>query len=113
MVLCALLGARLLYAPDFALQVANTQVLVGQSAIKLEKVSTELNQQAEVIKQKDAAYGQLLGAYQELLSQGVHSDSLDKAIEIAEEIPDIEDTSEIQQELSEVRSELLEIDGVE
>lgn len=107
-----LMGARLLYAPDFALQVANTQVLVGKSAIKLERVTEELDEHAETIKRKNIAYEQLSMAYQELLRQGVHSNELDEAIEAVEKVPDIEDTAEIQQELSEVRSELLEIEGV-
>ena len=61
------LGFRIARAPELALKVANTQLITGSSAKRLEQLAGRLERQAKVIEQKDEAYENLQATYEEYL----------------------------------------------
>ncbi len=105
------LGVRVARAPELGLKVANTQLVVGNSADKLEEVSNKLEQQAKVIEEKDKAYEQLLQAYEQS-TQGVKNDRRIKdAIQTIEKIPEVESIDELQVEIQEAEENLIQLEG--
>ena len=108
-----LMCIKLIRAPNVALKWADAQITATSSAVKLEDLTEQVNNQATIIKQKDTAYKQLEQAYGEALSQGIEIPKVGEAIEVIKELPEIENTTEIQQEISEIESNLLEITEVD
>lgn len=108
-VFMGLMGVKLLLSPNFDLQWANARIVTSNSATKLEKLTEKVGEQATIIRQKDEAYKQLELAYQEALSQGVEDSGIGEAIEAIKELPEIEGTTEIQQEILEIESDLIEL----
>ena len=108
-VFLACTGARIYKAPEIALRIANTQLIAGNSADRLDKLASQLNEQAEVIKQKDKAYEQLEATYQGFLAHKTGGIELDKAFNAIEELPEIENTEEIQTEIEMIEEDLSEI----
>ena len=105
----ACVGYSIATSSDIALQVANTQLVTSSSADRLELLATQLNEQAELIKQKDEAYEQLEVAYENYLNNQTGDIELGKAIEAIDDLPEVENTEEIQLEISEVEEDLSEI----
>ena len=103
------LGLSLWDSSDIALKWANVQLVTSSSADKLEALATQLDRQAELIKQKDIAYRRLENAYQGYLKNKGTMQDLDKAFDVIEKLPEVEDTEEIQLEISEVEENLSEI----
>jgi pantothenate synthetase len=101
------LGVRIVKASDLALSVANTQLVTGNSANKLEQLTRRLNEQAEILKQKDVAYEQVKATYERSLKQAEGYERLKTHIEALEEIPNIDDIDNIEVEISETKEDLL------
>ena len=102
-------GYRIATSSNLALQVANTQLVTSSSADKLEMLADKLEKQAQVIKQKDEAYKQLEITYEDYLNNQSGDIELGKAIEAIDDLPEVENTEEIQLEISEVEEDLSEI----
>ncbi len=103
------LGLSLSDDSNIALQWANVQLVTSSSADKLEALATQLDKQAELIKQKDEAYRQLEATYKGYLAHEKGAIELDEAFETIEKLPEVESTEKIQLEISEVEEDLLEI----
>ncbi len=103
------LGLSLWDSSDIALKWANVQLVTSSSADRLEALATQLDKQAELIKQKDEAYKQLEVAYEDYLNNQTGDIELGKAIEAIDDLPQVENTEEIQLEISEVEEDLSEI----
>ncbi len=101
------LGIRIVKASDLALSVANTQLITGNSANKLEQLTRRLNEQAEILKQKDVAYEQVKATYERSLKQADGYERLKTHIEALEEIPNIDDIDNIEVEILETKEDLL------
>ncbi len=101
------LGIRIVKASDLALSVANTQLITGNSANKLEQLTRRLNEQAEILKQKDVAYEQVKATYERSLKQAEGYERLKTHIEALEEIPNIDDIDNIEVEILETKEDLL------
>ncbi len=101
------LGVRIVKASDLALSVANTQLITGNSANKLEQLTRRLNEQAEILKQKDVAYEQVKATYERSLKQADGYERLKTHIEALEEIPNIDDIDNIEVEILETKEDLL------
>ncbi len=101
------LGVRIVKASDLTLSVANTQLITGNSANKLEQLTRRLNEQAEILKQKDVAYEQVKATYERSLKQAEGYERLKTHIEALEEIPNIDDIDNIEVEILETKEDLL------
>ncbi len=101
------LGIRIVKASDLTLSVANTQLITGNSANKLEQLTRRLNEQAEILKQKDVAYEQVKATYERSLKQAEGYERLKTHIEALEEIPNIDDIDNIEVEILETKEDLL------
>lgn len=108
-----LMCIKLIRAPNIALKWADAQITATSSAAKLEDLTEKVNNQATIIKQKDVAYKKLELSYRNALSQGVEIPEVGEAIETIKHLPEIEDTEQIQQEISEIELDLLKISEVE
>ena len=87
-------------APEVGLKVANTQLIIGSSANKLAEVAVKLDSQAEIIRQKDEAYEKLRRVYEDSLKGREGYGKLQGAIEKIQELPEVENTEELQTEIS-------------
>ncbi len=94
------LGIRVARAPEVGLKVANTQLVIGSSANKLSEVAAKLEDQAEIIRQKDEAYAQLHHVYEQSLKGVEGYSKLQNAIEGINELPKTDNLGEIQSEIS-------------
>ena len=101
-------GIRVARGSDLALEVANTKLVTSNSAKKLERLASELEQQAEVIEQKDLAYGDLLETYNRSLKGKVGYERLQNKIEAVEELPSVENVDEIINEIEATEEFLIE-----
>lgn len=103
------LGVRTLSAPEIALRVANAQLVASSSADRLKELATELDRQAELIKQKDLAYQQLTEVYQQSLKGKEGYGKLQSAIEVVETLPPVGNIEKIQTKISTTEELLKEI----
>jgi hypothetical protein len=103
------LGVRVARAPDVGLKIANTQLVVGSSADKLNELALKLDEQTQVIKQKDEAYKQLQVAYEQSLARIGEDKKLSSAFEKVEKLPEVQNIDQIQQGISETKEELNQI----
>lgn len=105
------LGVRVARSPEIGLKVANTQLVVGKSADKLESISEELEEKARVIEEKDKAYERLLQVYKQS-NNGVKKDRrLKDAIQTIEKLPELESIDELQVKIQETEEELIQLEG--
>lgn len=102
------LGIRIARASDIALKVANTQLITGNSARRLEQLANELETQAKIIQQKDIAYQELSEVYQTSLKGKRGYERLQDKIEKVESLPEVESVIEIKQEISATEEILLD-----
>ena len=100
---------RLALAPNLALKWANIQITTSNSAGKLELVADKLTQKAKIIEQKDEAFEVLEQTYNKYLTHEAGGIELDQAFDAIEELPEVENTEEIQTEISEIEEDLLEL----
>ncbi|MGL5940810.1 MAG: hypothetical protein ACRC2S_10530 [Waterburya sp.] len=100
------LGIRVARAPDVGLKIANTQLVVGTSASKLDELARKLDEQTRVIGQKDKAYEQLQTAYEQSLDRVGEDRQLSTAFEKVEKLPEVQNIEEIQQGISETKEDL-------
>lgn len=103
------LGIRVARAPELGLKVANTQLVVGNSADKLENITQRLESQAVAIRQKDEAYEQLLQTYKQSTSKVRSDRRLKDAIGVIEKLPEVEDIEELQVEIQEAEKDLIQL----
>lgn len=99
-------GVRVATSTDVALKVANTQLITSNSASRLAELAAELDEQAELIKQKELARQQLAEIYEQSLKGQEGYDKLKNAIEAVESLPPVENIEDIQTEIS-VTGEIL------
>lgn len=100
-------GVRVIKAPELALKVANTQLITGSSANKLDELATQLDAQASLIRQKDQSYSELRQVYEQSLKGQSGYGRLQKTIEGINELPQVEDIENIQSEINTTK-EILE-----
>lgn len=103
------LGIRVIRGSDLALQVADTQITIANSADSLSTVAKELDTQAELIKQKDRAYQELGEVYERSLKEAEGYEKLKFKIETIQELPQVDNIDQIQNQISTTESDLLEI----
>jgi hypothetical protein len=103
------LGVKAIKTPELSLRVANAQLVTSTSAERLEKLATELDSQAELIKQKDIAYQQLSLVYQQSLKGKSGYSRLQNAIETVGELPEVQELDSISTEISSTKEILGEI----
>jgi hypothetical protein len=101
------LGVRVAKAPELALRVANTQLITGSSANKLDELASKLDTQADVIRQKDQSYAELKQIYEQSLKGQEGYGRLQKTIEGLNELPQVENIENIQSEINTTK-EILE-----
>lgn len=102
-------GARIYQAPNLSLKIANAQLITSTSADKLENLAEQLKKQVQVIKRKDEAYDQLEVIYEGYLTNEKGGIELDKAFDVIQELPEVENTEEIETQIDEVEDDLLGI----
>lgn len=93
------LGIRIARASDVALKVANTQLVTSSSANRLEELARLLEEQAEVIKQKDRAYEELSQVYERSLRGKRGYEKLQSKIEAIKELPEVESIDKVINEI--------------
>jgi hypothetical protein len=103
------LGIRVARAPEIGLKVANTQLVVGNSADRLTELAQRLEAQTQAIKQRDEAYKQLQAAYEQSLKRVQEDRKLSAAFEKVEKLPEIQNIDQIQQEISKTEENLTEV----
>lgn len=103
------LGVRVARAPEIGLKIANTQLVVGTSADRLDELARKLDEQTRVIEQKDKAYRQLQSTYEQSLDRIGEDRQLSSAFEKVEKLPKVQNIEEIQQGISETKEELNQI----
>ena len=102
-------GIRVVQSSDVSLKVANAQLVTSTSADKLAQLASELNAQAELIKQKDVAYQQLSEIYNSSLQGKDGYGKLQNAIETVGELPQVEELDAIQTKITTTQEILGEI----
>jgi hypothetical protein len=102
-------GIRVMQSSDVSLKIANTQLITSTSADRLSKLADQLDTQAELIKQKDAAYQQLSEIYQRSLKGKEGYGKLQNAIETVGELPKVDNLDSLQTEISSTKEILGEI----
>ena len=105
------LGIRVVKASDLALEVADTKLVTSSSAKKLERLAVQLEQQAEIIEQKDRAYQELQQVYESSLKGKIGYKRLQKKIEKVENLPQAENVEKIKQEIEATEEILIEVVG--
>ena len=93
------LGIRIARASDIALEIANSKLVTSSSAKKLEQLAYELEQQARLIEQKDKAYQDLERTYRRTVKGTRGYEPLTEKIKKVEALPDVENVSEIKNEI--------------
>lgn len=89
------ISLRIAFGSDLALNVADSQLILSDSADKLATLAQELNTQAEVIRKKDAAYQELSRVYEQSLKEAVGYERLKARIETIEALPEVENIENI------------------
>lgn len=103
------LGIKMIKTPELSLKVANAQLVTSSSAAILAGVADDLDNQAELIKQKDEAYQRLSEIYQQSLKGREGYGRLQDAIETVGELPEVDDLDSVQTEIYTTREILGEI----
>lgn len=93
------LGIRTVRGADIALETANTKLTATGSIRRLESQAYQLQQQAELIKEKDKAYQELQATYERSLKGKVGYERLQSKIEQVDKIPNPENIDLILDEL--------------
>ena len=109
----AFMGIKLFFVPNFTVKVSDTLVVTTHSAIKLEKVTEQVEERADIIRQRDDKYDALKAEYQKLLYQGIEHDGLGRVIEEINSLPTVPDTTEIKEEIQDIQDDLIELANVE
>jgi hypothetical protein len=105
------LGIRIAVGSDMSLKVADTQLVIANSAEKLSTLAKELDTQAEIIKQKDQAYYELSRIYQHSLKEAEGYERLKAKIETIEDLPQVQNIDEIQSEISDTEDSMNDFIG--
>jgi hypothetical protein len=105
------LGVRIAVGSDMSLKVADTQLVIANSAEKLSTLAKELDAQAEIIKQKDQAYYDLSRIYQHSLKEAEGYERLKAKIETIEDLPQVQNIDEIQSEISDTEDSMNDFIG--
>ncbi len=100
---------RVMQSSDVALRVANTQLITSTSASRLAELAAQLEEQAELIKQKEIARQQLAEIYEQSLKGKEGYGKLQTAIEVVESLPPVGNIENIQTEISTTEELLKEI----
>jgi hypothetical protein len=103
------LGIKMIKTPELSLKVANAQLVTSSSANRLAELADDLDNQAELIKQKDEAYIRLKRIYDDSLKGKEGYGRLQDAIETVGELPKVEDLDSVQTEIYTTREILGEI----
>ena len=103
------LGIRVVKASDLALEVADTKLVTSNSAKKLERLAVQLEQQAELIEQKDKAYRELKFIYERRLKGKRGYEKLQGKFEAIDELPEVKDIEEITNEIEATEETLTEV----
>lgn len=103
------LGVSALRSSNLSLRISSAQLITSTSVDRLQVLATELDKQAEVIKEKDEAYQRLTEIYQRSLKGKEGYGRLQNAIESVGELPEVEDLDSIQSEITTTRELLGEI----
>ncbi|NJO99139.1 MAG: hypothetical protein HC764_26720, partial [Pleurocapsa sp. CRU_1_2] len=93
-ILMVCLGIKIVNASDLALNVADNQVVVGNSAKELKQLASQLSSQAEMIKRKDKAYQDLADVYEQSLAEAEGYERLKSKIETIRELPEVDGIDE-------------------
>ena len=83
-------------------------LVISDSASQLSELSNELSKQAEAIKVKDVAYGNLLVTYEQSLKGKEGYGKLQAAIETIDSLPSPDNIDVIQEGIQETESDLSE-----
>jgi hypothetical protein len=105
------LGIRIAVGSDMSLKVADTQLVIANSAEKLSTLAKELDTQAEIIKQKDQAYYDLSRIYQHSLKEAEGYERLKAKIETIDSLPEVQNIDEIQSEISDTEDSINDFIG--
>ncbi|NJL51165.1 MAG: hypothetical protein HC930_01220 [Hydrococcus sp. SU_1_0] len=108
-ILMVCLGIKIVNASDLALNVADNQVVVGNSAKELKQLASQLSSQAEMIKRKDKAYQDLADVYEQSLAEAQGYERLKSKIETIRELPEVDGIDEIESGIYSTESDLLEV----
>lgn len=92
-------AARIAFSSVLALKVSDNQLILSDTADKLSTLAEELDSQADVIRQKDAAYEELQQVYQRSLKEAEGYERLKTRIETIDSLPDVENLETIQSEI--------------
>ncbi|NJL51410.1 MAG: hypothetical protein HC930_02895 [Hydrococcus sp. SU_1_0] len=103
------LGIKIVNASDLALNVADNQVVVGNSAKELKQLASELSTQAEVVRRKDEAYRELSRVYEQSLAEAEGYERLKSKIETIRELPEVDNLDQIESDIFSTESDLLEV----
>lgn len=103
------LGISALKTPELSFKIANAQLVTSTSADKLKELTTELDSQAALIQQKDQAYQNLVGIYEQSLKGKQGYGRLQNAIESVSDLPKVENLDSIQYEITTTQEMLQEI----
>lgn len=102
------ISLRIVFGSDLALNVADSQLILSDSADKLAALAQELNTQAEIIREKDKAYQELSRIYKQSLKEAEGYERLKAKIETIESLPEVENIEIIQTEINNTESDLTE-----
>lgn len=108
-ILMVCLGIKIVNASDLALNVADNQVVVGNSAKELKQLASQLSSQAEMIRQKDEAYQDLTNVYEQSLAEAQGYERLKSKIETIRELPRADGIEEIESGIYSTESDLLKV----
>jgi cell division protein YceG involved in septum cleavage len=103
------LGISALKTPELSFKIANAQLVTSTSADKLKELTTELDSQAALIQQKDQAYQNLVGIYEQSLKGKQGFGRLQNAIESIDALPEVDSLDDIQYEITTTQEMLGEI----
>lgn len=99
LLLMVAVAVRIVFSSDLALKVSDNQLILSDTADKLSTLAEELDSQADVIRQKDAAYEELQQVYQRSLKEAEGYERLKTRIETIDSLPDVENLETIQSEI--------------
>ena len=102
------LGVNFIRASNIALKWADKQMVINNTADKLEDSANKLKKQAELIEQKDTAYKKLEAVYEQSLKGQEGYGRLQSAIESIKDTPRVEDIEVIHNEISDTEEYLIE-----
>jgi hypothetical protein len=102
------ISLRIAFGSDLALNVADSQLILSDSADKLATLAQDLNTQAEIIREKDNAYQELSRIYEQSLKEAEGYERLKAKIETIDSLPEVENIEIIQTEINNTESDLTE-----